>query len=308
MTMILKNDARCLDIASLCNKKKPNPILGAGPLKRGDARNEAVKKLQQMLWELNYYLIELEPNKQGVDGKFGGETLRAVNEFQNDELQKDWEGKKLGEDKLVGPRTADSLNRALVGFWYDFYETDKRLTGEKRVITVSRRFFSENGLTIEKVLKGEEIKLIIKDQSSLTVPILLEVSSHDYNQDQFQLVSADGSYDQTLKSTDAIRYNEKMMVLRFKDVPLGKQFSLFQHLTSDTKITIFMDVPLTSINDFGLGTPKPSKPKAQKPEPEPEPESLSGDPLVMDDPADHIHDSSWYSPDPHSEEKRKNVA
>ncbi len=55
----------------------------------------------------------------GVDGIFGLDTDAAVRKFQED--HKDWEGKNLAVDGEVGERTADSLNREMVGIWYATY-------------------------------------------------------------------------------------------------------------------------------------------------------------------------------------------
>ena len=92
----------------------------------GDRRKEVTKKLQRMLKELDYDLGNTGPEKDGVDGAFGKKTLDAVTQYQQDETHKDWEGNELDDDGLVGPRTSDSLNREMVGIWYDYYKTPYR--------------------------------------------------------------------------------------------------------------------------------------------------------------------------------------
>jgi hypothetical protein len=58
-----------------------------------------------------------------------------VRKFQ--ENNKDIDGVPLKVDGMVGPRTADALNRRMVGVWYDKYETPKEMTEGKTFITVT---------------------------------------------------------------------------------------------------------------------------------------------------------------------------
>jgi hypothetical protein len=161
----MENDDRCLDSASLCNRGgNPNPILGDGALQRGDRRKEEVKKLQRMLKELDYDLGNTGPEKDGVDGGFGKKTHDAVIEFQQDEAHKYWEGKTLNDDGLVGPRTSDALNREMVGVWYDFYQTDEKLTEGKKIITITSNYLSDTGLSLEGLKAEEDIDVIIKGE------------------------------------------------------------------------------------------------------------------------------------------------
>ena len=101
---------------------------GLGPLvvgihtQGGDWGNR-VNHLQQMLKELKYPLGNWGPNKDGIDGKFGEDTKKAVISFQNE--HQDCEGNKLGVDGAAGVLTADSLNTSLVGHWYNSYCTPR---------------------------------------------------------------------------------------------------------------------------------------------------------------------------------------
>jgi len=126
-----------LPVLKLCNKvSPPNPILGDGPL--GGAYNkdaEIIKHLQLMLVTLGYDLGKTGENNDGVDGDFGNLTRKAVEDFQRKNM--DWEGKPLDADGLVGPETADALNRRLVGVWYDVYETPKEITKDTLHITAT---------------------------------------------------------------------------------------------------------------------------------------------------------------------------
>lgn len=110
----------------------PNPTLGRGALGNqsmgrmyyvGSKKEELVKIVQMMLKTLGYDLGICGPNKDGIDEYFGDITEKAVIDFQSNNI--DWDGKPLEMDGLVGPRTSDALNRAMVGIWYDNYQTPK---------------------------------------------------------------------------------------------------------------------------------------------------------------------------------------
>jgi hypothetical protein len=119
---------------------------GKGPLKRGDSRQDTVKHLQSMLSALKYYLGDTGPDNDGVDGDFGAKTQIAVEEYQKS--YKDWEGKQLLKDGRVGPRTSDALNRTLVGYWYDKYETPTELTDTLKLVTVTDKVAVEKGVEL----------------------------------------------------------------------------------------------------------------------------------------------------------------
>jgi hypothetical protein len=157
-----------LPATKLCNDSPPyNPIKGDGALGnqyrgrmfyKGNDREELVKTLQMMLKMLGYDLGTFGPNKDGVDGKFGDDTEKAVKQFQ--ENNKDWDGNDLKDDGLVGPRTSDALNRAMVGLWYEHYQTPKELVEEKPYHTVTSDFLT-NGLAIEPY-KANKAKVFVK--------------------------------------------------------------------------------------------------------------------------------------------------
>jgi hypothetical protein len=119
---------------------------GDGPLRRGDSRSDLVKHLQQMLSALKYDLGDTGPDNDGIDSDFGAKTQVAVEEYQKS--HKDWEGKHLLKDGRVGTRTSDALNRTLVGFWYDKYETPTELTDTLKLVTVTDKVAVENGVEL----------------------------------------------------------------------------------------------------------------------------------------------------------------
>ena len=119
---------------------------GKGPLRSGDRRKDLVKHLQKILKALQYDLGDTGPDKDGVDGYYRVITQQAVEEFQKS--HKDWEGKLLLIDGRVRPRTCDAMNRALVGTWYDSYETPMELTETFKVVTVTEMIIVKDGIEL----------------------------------------------------------------------------------------------------------------------------------------------------------------
>lgn len=136
------SDQSPLPAKDFCNSwGDGNPILGKGALGNpntghmyytGNDREAMVKKVQTMLSELGYDI-----GSAGPDGKFGNTTEAAVKAFQND--HEDWNANPLKVDGLVGPDTADALNRAMVGVdgWYDQHQTEKDLTVDFALLTAT---------------------------------------------------------------------------------------------------------------------------------------------------------------------------
>ena len=136
------------------NNPDPLPVLklnkpkdgGEGHLKRGDSRKKLVEDLQNMLKTLGYYLGDTGPDKDGVDGDFGVNTVNAVKAFQK--AHKDWRAKTLWSDGRVGPRTGDALNRALVGMWYKKYESPRELTKDLKLVTLAEKLAVDEGIDV----------------------------------------------------------------------------------------------------------------------------------------------------------------
>jgi len=157
-----------LPAAKLCNSSPPyNPIKGDGALGnqyrgkmfyRGNDREELVKTLQMMLKTLGYDLGTFGPNKDGIDGKLGDDTEKAVKQFQ--EKNKNWDNNNLKVDGLVGPETSDALNRAMVGIWYDHYQTPKELVEDKPYHTVTSDFLTK-GLAFDPY-EADKSKVFVK--------------------------------------------------------------------------------------------------------------------------------------------------
>lgn len=113
----------------------------------GSDRKALVEVVQRMLRELQYDIGDTGPGGDGVDGVFGKKTEDAVKEFQKS--NKGWDGEPLKVDGLVGPRTSDALNRAMVGRWYGHYQTPLSLTAGIPHHTVTAGYLG-NGLSIRR--------------------------------------------------------------------------------------------------------------------------------------------------------------
>jgi len=101
----------------------PLNLVVTNPLVAGDTRNsDLVRHLQKMLLELGYLVNPQDPPSRmldGVDGVFGTATKTAVEQFQTDHT--DWDMQAIPSNGQVDEKTADALNRAMVGIWYPVY-------------------------------------------------------------------------------------------------------------------------------------------------------------------------------------------
>jgi hypothetical protein len=128
----------------------------------------------------NIDLGETGKSQDGVDGVFGEKTEAAVEEFQR--LSKDWNGVPLNVDGIVGPRTADALNRAMVGLWYPEYKIkiEKKITKEKEMLCLTEtKKDLKDGVTVDpsdkslvKIIMVEPLALKIRlfDPSGKIIP------------------------------------------------------------------------------------------------------------------------------------------
>lgn len=143
-----------------------NPVLGKGALGNpdkkhmyytGSDREKQVITVQTMLQELGY-----DVGAAGSDGKFGNNTEKAVMAFQQD--HRDWNGEGLKVDGLVGPETADALNRMMVGRWYDQYQTPPELVGGKAYHSVTPKILAKNfSITTGD---AEKVKIFLMNKSA----------------------------------------------------------------------------------------------------------------------------------------------
>ena len=144
------DDAKPLDSLDLRNRSDG----GKGPVSKTTRVREQdiIKPIQKMLKALDYNI-----GRTDVDGRFGDNTERAVKEFQIG--HKGFDGRPLTDDGMVGPRTADAMNRAVVGMWFPKYMTPPDLTkasartvADLIIITIEASEL-QNGLDIKDDIK-----------------------------------------------------------------------------------------------------------------------------------------------------------
>lgn len=156
-----------LPASRFCNRyNNPNPIQGEGALGdrsagrmyfQGQDQRDLVRRVQRMLLELGYDLGSSGPEGDGVDGEFGRKTDEAVKQFQ--EEHRAWDGEPLQADGLVGPRTADALNRLMVGPWYEHYQTPVEITEGGLCHSVTAEFLVQ-GLSIQPA-ESDQCKIFL---------------------------------------------------------------------------------------------------------------------------------------------------
>lgn len=173
--MELNEQTQPLPTLSLINRKEG----GQGPLMKFDKRKDSIKVLHRMLTILGYnveYDIQYDVTKHNVDiGHYFDEvTEAAVKEFQ--EENRDWSGTSLTRDGLVGPKTADSLNRAMVGVFYPVYRTPDKLTSNTPIITVTKLEMQKNGVSLTPGEKSRRARIYV-----VPPPFSIELTLADFN-------------------------------------------------------------------------------------------------------------------------------
>lgn len=107
---------------SQASDRKENVVLSKGDGKHNRVRS-VVLQLQDFLSAVGYSPHWYGPPEKG---EFGESTEKALKAFQ--ESNKDWKGEKLEANGQVDARTADAINRLVVGLRYGSYTTPKQLT------------------------------------------------------------------------------------------------------------------------------------------------------------------------------------
>ncbi|MBM3291589.1 peptidoglycan-binding protein [Candidatus Bathyarchaeota archaeon] len=112
---------------------------GEGPISTDDERQDLIDQLKAAFTALGY--IEESSEEEDPYADFDEVLDKAIKQFQA--TNKDWDSQVLAKTGKVDPKTADSINRLLVGVWYDSYETPLELTEGFKVITVCEKAASE---------------------------------------------------------------------------------------------------------------------------------------------------------------------
>lgn len=112
--------------------------------------------------------------------------------------------------------------------------------------------------------------------------------------DSYRLVSQTGEYNRTLPRSEAVKQDEKRMLLLFTEVPPSGTYSLYQAVTPEIEIPVFLDVPFADLPDYGVEGSAPDMTEPKKLALKPPPRLKSEDPLVHADDADCKLDSKRY--------------
>ncbi len=210
-----------LPVLELCNKVAPfNPVQGENPLIHGDKRSDLVEHLQKMLRDLGFPLGDTGPDGDGVDGKLGALTVKAVENFQKE--HKDCTGKNLRVDRKVGPETSDALNRAMVGIWYDENRTPTELTEDSLLITATRDKF-EGGLDMDTTDLPKGVKIAVIDRATTHTITLLDPEEEKFEWDgqgEFKILDKDENEISTGNATKddqiTFEHNEEPVTVNLK--------------------------------------------------------------------------------------------
>jgi len=135
--------------------QNPGPLridkVGKQPLKDSSAEPGLVRHVQKMLYELGYLLSSDSRFIDGVDGLYE-HTSSAVRLFQSEHV--DWEGVQLPATGEVDEKTADALNREMVGIWYPcYFSKDKDLnyappSPSLHLVTIDYDFLQQSNVNL----------------------------------------------------------------------------------------------------------------------------------------------------------------
>ena len=100
------------------------------------------------------------------------------------------------------------------------------------------------------------------ENRSFTVAVLIDrhIADREFTAHaatRLRLTNGSCSYDRTLRTSDALPFDEDYYILRFHLVPEGDSFSLFKELTDGHWMTLFENVPYDELDDHGPSHPPP---------------------------------------------------
>lgn len=168
-------------------------------------RKKWVTLVQQMLLGLGY---SVGPKKD--DGIFGDATESAVKLFQQE--HEDWEWNALKVDGLVGPRTSDALNRAMVGVegWYSNHQTEKSQTITFSLLTTTAEALKEPlSMDVDGVKNGKVVITSPVPARLLQISVILypEGGSQPLANYGYKLYLADEVVDGTTDQNGLIKHD-----------------------------------------------------------------------------------------------------
>lgn len=128
-----------------------------------------------------------------------------------------------------------------------------------------------------------------------TVVVFLDIPHQSSSlQDRFRLVGQNGAYDRMLRRSEAVDEDERRVALHFTEVPPVGTYSLYQVLTPEIELPVFLDVPFADLPNYGEEGAAPSWEEPEKIALEAPPQVGSVDPLLAPDPADFALDPAAY--------------
>jgi hypothetical protein len=151
-----------------------------------------------MLRDLQLNVGTTGPDNDGIDGKFGDLTRKAVKEFQSKNNAVD--GSPLKQDGLVGPRTADALNRKVVGKQFDVYQTPIELTKDFLLVTTTEKALRDS-VTIQRE-EGESIRIVINGAITRSLKFIIHNRVGEIMKGVDVEVSLDDGTSSTIRSDD----------------------------------------------------------------------------------------------------------
>ncbi len=158
-------------------------------------------------------------------------------------------GTEIPADKWPCPRASEDTGGCRRRFWSD--------ASTRRSNQPERRTFADNDNTFgcrfyHRLTAHSPCE--ISSARLLFVEIFIDLAADgDGLTDEFQLVSADGEYNQTLVRSQAQQRTPTQVVLVFTNVIAGQLYSLYHYPAPDVKYTVFSKVPFDSLHHNGAG-------------------------------------------------------
>ena len=203
-------------------------------------------------------------------------------------------GTEIPADKWPCPRASENTGGCRRRFWSD--------ASTRRSCQSERRTFAENdntfGCRFYHRLTAQS-PCEISSARLLFVEIFIDLAADgDGLTDEFQLVSADGEYNQTLVRSQAQQRTPTQVVLVFTNVIAGQLYSLYHYPAPDVKYTVFSKVPFDSLHHNGAGESDFRRIHIVDYAPEPPIDIACDDPVYDNLPLDYAPTRTRYA-DPH---------
>lgn len=198
-------------------------------------------------------------------------------------------------DKWPCPHAAEGTSGCRKRLWSDGEFRRSQQAERRDFPTLSNTFACRfyHRLTENSPCEGIESPLV-------AVEIFLEVpQDNDGVTDDFELLSTDGSYRQTLPRTAAVAQTATRCVLIFTEVIVGLSYTLNHYPVPSVKSVIFDAVPFELLDNIGGAPGSPRVVLPAKYAGQPPPKLPTNDPLIVHSPVDDQTPHERYE-DPHT--------